>query len=141
MRDHGHVLHHLRRLAVHFGKVMRSGLLRAIDDGELHIHGHLRGGETHAVRIAHGLDHVIGELADLGRDLGHRTAFGAEDGFGVADVERDHTRPYHRGAGTLKPSSFDLDAARDHMGELVRDAAAAAFFRAQGYSSFTEGYP
>ena len=52
------------------------GLAVLVPLGEIHRDqpqwlGDLDGGEPDAGRVIHGLEHVIGELADLGRDLFH----------------------------------------------------------------------
>ena len=95
--DDGHVLRHIHFLAIDLHEADAVRIVRDVDDGQLHIHGHLRGGQADAVGGAHRFQHVGGQGADFGCDGGHRAAFGAEDRFWVADDFSDHMPPsYHR---------------------------------------------
>ena len=46
-----------------------------VDHDQALMHVHLRGGQTHAGRVVHGLGHVAGQLADALVDLGHGLGF------------------------------------------------------------------
>lgn len=86
----GHVLGHFHFLPVDLHEGDAVGIVGDVDDGELHIHGDLRSGETDAIGLAHRFQHVGGQGADIGRDFSHGAAFGTEHGFRIADDFTDH---------------------------------------------------
>jgi hypothetical protein len=66
-------------------------VLHAVHDEEADADAHLGGGEADAGGVVHRLEHVVGETAEIGGDLGDRIGAAAQPGVGMdQDVAAAH---------------------------------------------------
>jgi hypothetical protein len=69
----------------------RSSTPATSTTAELNGNADLLRGEPYAVRIVHGFQHVLGELADFGINLRNRDAFLAERRMTILHYFEDHS--------------------------------------------------
>jgi hypothetical protein len=83
--NEGHDVEEISVLAIDFEEVDALKIMRNIDDGHSDGAGDLWRGETDAIGVVHGLEHVLGEGDDILGDLGDGGAFFPQNGVTELD--------------------------------------------------------